>query len=98
MTASLHILTLDPTHEKPERCQVCWANQPAFIYEWRPLGLGESKTTHGFCCPECAIELVRDMRSSEIHEWAGEEGALNAEVPDFMGPHDHKVSAFAATE
>jgi hypothetical protein len=98
MTASLHILTLDPSAEKPERCQVCWANQPGFFYEWRPFGgPGEAKAVHGFCCPECAIELVKGMRS-EPHERATDDSTVNAESSDLVGPHDHKLSAFAATE
>lgn len=99
MGASLHVSTYDPMHEVPERCNVCWSNAPIFYYEWLTHTEESGRqATEGFCCFECAAELLKKMKHSEAHEWGEEEAALEVEESDLTGMREHRLTAFAATE
>lgn len=99
MRGSLHISAFDPMHEVPEACNVCGSKPPVFHYDWLPYSEAiEPQSAEGFCCADCAAELLKKLERGEAREWAEEEAALEADGSDVADFRDHRIAAFARTE
>ena len=86
-------------HEVPEVCKVCGSKLPVFHYEWLPYSEdSEPHKTEGFCCADCAAELLKKLERGEAREWAEEEAALEADGFDVIDFREHRLAAFARTE
>jgi len=95
MNSSLTFSTFEPLREVPEVCGLCGANAPVFTYEAHAnVTVGEARDTQGFCCPRCAVGLLKKLERVESRQWTEEEKALQAEDTDVSDFHRHRLAAF----
>ena len=85
MNDSVFFATFDPLFlNAPEACNVCLSEPPVFTYEYSSQEPGEQERQYlkGFCCPECARQLLKRLEQREARDWEEEESELEADRLD----------------
>ena len=95
MQASLFLAAFDPLHEVPRVCALCGTKAPVFNYEFRTYGEGGSLSEdRGFCCANCASNLVKQLERNEARVWVQAKTAVKAEDADVNAVHAQRLAAF----
>jgi hypothetical protein len=89
MNDSVFFATFDPLFiNAPEACELCIGQPPVFTYEYsNGEESGERQYLKGFCCPACAVRLLKKLENREAQDWAEEEREMEADhldVTDFQ--------------
>src|SRR5712691_3083312 len=95
MRPSLFFSAFELLREKPEMCAVCILKPPVFTYELETCGEnGEPEEQKGFCCSDCAVDLLQKLGQTESQKWAEEEAALEDDDSDVTDFREHRLAAF----
>ena len=94
MRATVSFSTFDPLFsDSPSLCDQCEAKLCVFQFETHG---GDDTPDHrrkGFCCPDCATDLLRELQREESRAWAEEEQSVKQEM-DVSEFHKRRLATF----
>ena len=80
MSEKVTFATFDPMHfDAPRYCDLCASDPPVFRYEHSTDESARRAPETGFCCSECAVELLEDVQLAEAQVWQAEEELMKAD-------------------
>jgi hypothetical protein len=80
MSEKVMFAGFDPMHfDSPRQCDLCASQPPVFRYEHSTDESARRSPKKGFCCCECAADLLADLKQAEAEAWAEEAALMKAE-------------------
>jgi hypothetical protein len=95
MRIAITFSTFDPFFkDTPRSCEVCKTKPSVFHFE-RESGIETpGELAQGFCCKQCATELLEKLQVTESAAWADEEAVIESQGVDVSAFHERRIATF----
>ena len=94
MRATVSFSTFDPLFsDAPSLCDQCESKPSVFQFEAHSGDDSPEHRQKGFCCADCATELLSELRREESQAWAEEEQSVKQEI-DVSEFHQRRLATF----
>lgn len=95
MRIAITFSTFDPfLKDAPSLCEVCKTRPSVFHFERASSDESPDKMAQGFCCKQCATELLEKLQQTESVAWAEEEAVIESQGVDVSDFHDRRLATF----
>jgi len=95
MRIAITFSTFDPLFkDTPRLCEACKTKPSVFHFERESSNENPEKLAQGFCCKQCATELLEKLQLTESAAWAEEEAVIESQGVDVSAFHDRRLATF----
>ena len=95
MRVTVSFSTFDPfLNDAPSLCDVCDSKLSVFHFEREGSEENSDRPSKGFCCTQCATELLENLKQTESVAWAEEEASVQSQGVDVSDFRDRRLATF----
>ena len=98
MRITVSFSTFDPfLNDAPSLCDLCESKPSVFHFERASSEeTPERLPARGFCCAQCASQMLEGLQQTESTAWAEEEALVKAQGVDVSDFHDRRLATFGS--